>query len=171
MDATQDEIDALYEMEVMSVDGDRLGKVRQVYLDDETGRPAWITVHTGWFGHKEHPVPLVGAERGEHDLRVAVSGDEVREAPTVEPDEHLSEAQVAELGRYYALAPADDIVTSDPAARAEGAQVRRTEGTDVIGDGTLTPEQAVTGASLNIIREGSDDLTPSPSRVRRHERS
>lgn len=170
MDATQEEIDALYGREVRSVDGDRLGPVRQVYLDDETGRPAWVTVHTGWFGHREHPVPLAGAETTDDGLRVAVSGEEVREAPTVEPDEHLDEARVEELLRYYALGPADEAPPA-PAGSGDPDGVWREDGTDVIGDGTLSPEQAVTGAPLNIIRPGSDDLAAPAPRLRRHERS
>lgn len=103
MDGTQEQVDALYEAEVMSVDGDRLGPVRQVYVDDETGVPTWITVRTGWFGGREHPVPLEGAERTDDGLRVSASGPEIREAPTVEEDEHLGEEQLAQLRRYYGL--------------------------------------------------------------------
>lgn len=104
MDVPQEQIDSLYEAEVMSVDGDRLGPVRQVYLDERTGAPAWIVVRTGWFGGREHAVPLEGCERTDDGIRVSASGHEIREAPTTEEDEHLGEAQVAELYRYYGLA-------------------------------------------------------------------
>ena len=105
MDGTQEQVDALYDAEVMSVDGDRLGPVRQVYVDDATGRPTWVTVRTGWFGGREHPVPLEGAERTEDGIRVSASGPEIREAPTVEEDEHLDGDKLAELYRYYGLVP------------------------------------------------------------------
>ncbi|WP_162802848.1 PRC-barrel domain-containing protein [Ornithinimicrobium avium] len=164
---TQEEIDGLYDLEVRSVDGDRLGPVRQVYLDDRTGRPAWIAVHTGWFGHREHPVPLSGAERTEEGLRVSVSGEEVREAPTVEPDEHLGPELVAELRRYYALEEGEE--SADAPLGGDGPGVWREEGSDVVGDGTLTPEQAVTGAPLNILRGDPDELAERPV-LRRHER-
>ncbi|GGK67571.1 PRC-barrel domain-containing protein [Ornithinimicrobium pekingense] len=104
MDVTQEQINALYDAEVKSVDGDRLGPVRQVYLDDETGAPTWITVRTGWFAGREHPVPLEGSEQTEDGIRVSASGPEIREAPTVEEDEHLGQDQLAELVRYYGLA-------------------------------------------------------------------
>lgn len=105
MDATQEQVDALYDAEVMSVDGDKLGPVRQVYVDDRTGAPTWVTVRTGWFGGREHPVPLEGSERTEDGIRVSASGPEVREAPTVEEDEFLGEDRLAELYRYYGLVP------------------------------------------------------------------
>lgn len=105
MDGTQGRVDALYDAQVMSVDGDRLGSVQQVYVDDRTGEPTWVTVRTGWFGGREHPVPLAGSERTEEGIRVSASGPEIREAPTVEEDEYLDGAKLVELYRYYGLVP------------------------------------------------------------------
>ena len=30
--------------------GDKIGSVGQVYLNDQTGQPDWVTVNTGLFG-------------------------------------------------------------------------------------------------------------------------
>ena len=38
--------------------GNKIGSVGQVYLNDETGQPDWITVNTGLFGMKENFAPL-----------------------------------------------------------------------------------------------------------------
>ena len=100
---TQAQVEALYDTEVRSVDGDRLGPVRQVYLDERTGAPTWVTVRTGWFHGREHAVPLEGSEPTGHGIRVAVSGEEVREAPTMEEGERLDDAHLAELYGYYGL--------------------------------------------------------------------
>lgn len=174
VDVSQEDINALYDAEVTSVDGDRLGMVRQVYLDDSTGVPTWITVQTGWFGRREHPVPLAGSEPTPRGLRVAVSGEEVRDAPTVEQDEHLSEEQLGVLRAYYGLTAAEvgdgDGVDAATTETDDPPGVWREDGTDVISDGTLTPEQAVTGGPLNIIRPGSQDLASPSAAVRRHER-
>lgn len=125
MHVTQEQIDTLYDAEVMSVDGDRLGPVRQVYVDDRTGVPTWVTVRTGWFGGREHPVPLEGCERTDDGLRVSASGDEVREAPTVEEDEHLGEDRLAELYRYYGLSGATAEVTGSDAPGSGVPGLRR----------------------------------------------
>lgn len=122
---SQEQVDALYDAEVMSVDGDRLGPVRQVYVDDRTGVPTWVTVRTGWFGGREHPVPLDGAERTEHGIRVSASGPEIREAPTVEEDEHLGAAQLDELYRYYGLAPSVATEQDAPVVADPPPQLRR----------------------------------------------
>jgi uncharacterized protein YrrD len=39
----------------MAVDseGGKVGKIGQVYLDDQTGQPVWVTVTTGMFGGRQ----------------------------------------------------------------------------------------------------------------------
>ena len=41
--------------------GNKIGSVGQVDVNDETGRPDWITVNTGLFGMKENFAPLAGS--------------------------------------------------------------------------------------------------------------
>ena len=55
---TTEDIEQLIGAEVLDVDGDRIGQVRDVYLDDRTGQPSWVTVKTGWFGLRESFIPL-----------------------------------------------------------------------------------------------------------------
>ena len=42
--------------------GDKIGKVGQVYINDQSGQPEWLTVSTGMFGNKESFVPLYGSD-------------------------------------------------------------------------------------------------------------
>jgi uncharacterized protein (TIGR02271 family) len=86
-------------------DGDKIGTVGHVYLDDRTGRPEWATVTTGLFGTKESFVPLAEGDLSGDGLRLPYDKDKVKGAPQVEPEQgHLSEAEEAELYRYYGLA-------------------------------------------------------------------
>jgi hypothetical protein len=85
--------------------GDRIGKVGQVYLDDTTGMPEWVTVKTGLFGTRESFVPLAAAHVDGDELVVDVSKDRVSDAPQIDEDGHLSEEQEAELYRYYGVDP------------------------------------------------------------------
>ena len=39
-------------------DGDRIGTIDAIYLDDQTGQPEWALVNTGLFGTKSSFVPL-----------------------------------------------------------------------------------------------------------------
>src|SRR5215210_9021575 len=85
-------------------DGDKLGKVGEVYLDDETGRPEWATINTGLFGTKETFVPLAQADFAGDQLRFPYEKAKVKDAPRVHDENgHLSPEEEAELYRYYGL--------------------------------------------------------------------
>jgi uncharacterized protein (TIGR02271 family) len=107
--------------------GEKVGSVGEVYLDDSTGEPAWVTVHTGLFGSRESLVPLRGATVEDDRLVVAVPKDLIRHAPSVERDGHLSPEDEAALYRHYDLQPqaslatdASDDSTTVTEARAKG---------------------------------------------------
>ena len=108
-------------------DGDKLGKVGQIFLDDETGRPEWATIHTGLFGTKETFVPLSSADFTGDQLRVGFEKSRVKDAPHIDADSgHLSPQEEDELYRYYGLSGSGTEQT-----RTTG----RTTGTDRDGDG------------------------------------
>ena len=85
-------------------DGDKLGKIGNVYLDDRTGEPAWATVNTGLFGTKESFVPLADARIEGDTLVVPHDKAKVKDAPKVDDDGHIGDDEQAELYRYYGLA-------------------------------------------------------------------
>ncbi|WP_405708962.1 MULTISPECIES: DUF2382 domain-containing protein [unclassified Streptomyces] len=89
---------------VYDTDGEKVGSVGRVYVDDNTGRPDWITVRTGLFGMKESFVPLAGARRVGSDLHISHPKDRVKDAPRVDADAHLSVAEEEELYKHYGLA-------------------------------------------------------------------
>jgi uncharacterized protein (TIGR02271 family) len=87
-------------------DGDKLGKVGNVYLDDRTGEPAWATVNTGLFGTKESFVPLASARLEGGQLVVPFDKAKVKDAPKVADDGHIGDDEQEELYRYYGLSSA-----------------------------------------------------------------
>ena len=42
-------------------DGEKIGKITEIYEDPQTGKPEWATVSSGLFGTKTNFVPLAGA--------------------------------------------------------------------------------------------------------------
>ncbi|WP_298890839.1 PRC and DUF2382 domain-containing protein [uncultured Serinicoccus sp.] len=86
---------------VVDQDGEKIGKVGQVYLDDSSGEPAWVTVKTGLFGTSESFVPLQGATVQDQEVRVPYTKDQVKDAPRVEEDGHISVEEERELFSYY----------------------------------------------------------------------
>jgi uncharacterized protein (TIGR02271 family) len=67
-------------------DGDKIGKITDIYEDPETGKPEWATVSSGLFGSKSNFVPLAGASPTGEDVRADVTKDQVKDAPGVEND-------------------------------------------------------------------------------------
>ena len=88
-------------------DGDKLGKIGNVYLDDRTGEPAWATVNTGLFGTKESFVPLATARIEGDQLVVPFDKAKVKDAPKVADDGHIGDDEQEELYRYYGLSSAN----------------------------------------------------------------
>jgi uncharacterized protein (TIGR02271 family) len=88
---------------VVDRDGDKIGKLDEIYLDSETNEPEWALVNTGLFGTKSSFVPLRDAASAGDDVRVAYTKDEVKGAPSIEADGELSQREEAELYRHYGL--------------------------------------------------------------------
>ena len=85
----------------VDADGSKIGKIGQIYLDDESGQPVWVTVSTGMFGTKESFAPLYGSRIDGDDLQLAVSKDMVKNAPNVDTDGHTSDEENAALYQHY----------------------------------------------------------------------
>jgi len=83
--------------------GDKIGTIDSLYLDQQTDKPEWALVNTGLFGTKSTFVPLAGATPRGEDVLVKVEAQQVKDAPKMEPDEQLSEQQEAELFRHYGI--------------------------------------------------------------------
>lgn len=117
---TMNDLDPLlrHRSTVVTGEGDKVGTVGVVYLDDADERPSWVTVHTGLFGTRESFVPLEGASVHGRDLVVAYPRDLIRHAPSVDRDGHLSPEDEAALYRHYGLrgaAPVPRFAAAEPA--------------------------------------------------------
>ncbi len=93
-------------------DGNKIGKVTEVYLDYETEKPEWVSVSTGMFGSKEALVPLAAVEHDGEELVVPFDKAKVKDAPHHDPGTELSQEQEAELFTYYGVPYAGATVTS-----------------------------------------------------------
>jgi Domain of unknown function (DUF2382)/PRC-barrel domain len=84
-------------------DGSRIGSIEALYLDNQTGQPEWALVNTGLFGTRSSFVPLTQATQAGDDVRVPYDKQLVKDAPRIDPDQHLSEAEERQLWRHYGL--------------------------------------------------------------------
>ena len=125
-------------------DSNRIGEVVDIYLDNETGRPEWAVVRTGLFGLRSTFAPLAEATEVGDQVQIRQERALIKDAPNIEPDGQLSEAEEAELYRHYGL-DYDTVVTDDatgqPAvAETDQESIRRPSGDPVpVGEGVSEP--------------------------------
>lgn len=100
---SKDQLRTLRDGDLYSVDGDKIGSIEEIYLDDRTNEPEWATVNTGLFGTSQSFVPLSGATVTDDGLTVQYSKDQIKDAPRVDAGEHLGVEQEQELYRYYGV--------------------------------------------------------------------
>ncbi len=97
------DVNAILSSTAYDADGDKVGKVEQVFLDDNSGEPTFLTVNTGLFGAKESFVPVKDARQDGDRVVLPYQKDVIKDAPKVDADQHLSPQEEEELYRYYEL--------------------------------------------------------------------
>lgn len=85
-------------------DGDRLGRIEEIYLDAATDEPEWAVVHTGLLGTKQTFVPIRDARAAAGGIRVPFEKAVVDDAPAARADGQLSQEEEAALYAHYGLA-------------------------------------------------------------------
>jgi len=89
--------------EIADRDGDKIGTIEEIYMDAQTEQPDWALVHTGMFGTKRSFVPLREATHEGDTVRVPYEKQQVKDAPSIDPDGELSQTEDDELYRHYGL--------------------------------------------------------------------
>ena len=135
---------------LFGADGVKIGKISDIYVDNDTHEAEWALVHTGLFGGRESFVPLAAASRHGSGVQVPYDKDLVRDAPNAEPDGELSQDEEARLYSHYGLHHSEAASVSGPPT---GAAAPRT--------GTSSPASA---------EHASDRRSDDGSMVRSEER-
>lgn len=92
---------------VIDRDGEKVGTLKEIYLDEHE-RPHWGSIATGRFGTRETLAPLNQAQPAGDELQLPFSGDQIKDAPSVEPDVQLSADEEQRLFRHYKLPEATE---------------------------------------------------------------
>jgi uncharacterized protein (TIGR02271 family) len=102
MNATE-EITRLRGATLVGAGGGKIGSIEDIYADRQTGRPEWLAVSTGLFGTRLSFVPLAEAQSTGDEVRVPYDKSQVKDAPNVDPDGELSQAEESQLYAHYGL--------------------------------------------------------------------
>jgi uncharacterized protein (TIGR02271 family) len=149
-------------------DGEKIGKISEIYEDPQTGKPEWATVASGLFGSKSNFVPIAGASPDGEDVRAQVTKDQVKDAPGVEADGELSEQEERRLFEHYGVPYTTEGSTTaqgTPAGQGAPADGRgESVGRDTSGpetDGAMT-------RSEEELRVGTTQREAGRARLRKH---
>jgi PRC-barrel domain len=84
--------------------GQKIGKLQDVYVDVETDEPMFGTVKEGLIGRHLTFVPLAGLTFGPDALQMPVTREQVKSAPNIElHGDELSRADESALYHHYEL--------------------------------------------------------------------
>jgi uncharacterized protein (TIGR02271 family) len=148
-------------------DGEKIGKISEIYDDPQTGKPEWATVSSGLFGTKSNFVPLAGASPAGEDVQAQVTKDQVEDAPGVEADGELSEAEERRLFEHYNVPYTSEGSTTAqgrPDAGGRGQSDRGTVGRDVSGPET---DEAMTRSEEELL-VGTREREAGRARLRKY---
>jgi uncharacterized protein (TIGR02271 family) len=153
----------MQEGEVVSSGGDTIGKVGQVYVDNEDGHLTWVTVKTGWFGNNESFVPLDDATLSGSTITVPYDKDKVKSAPHHAVDAELTVDEENELYAYYGVGTADYATTGTADYATTGTAEYATTGTADYAATETAPR--ATGDAEGFITRSEEQLHVGTRRV------
>jgi len=89
---------------MIDCNGEKIGRLQDVYVDTETDQPQFGTVKEGFLDRHLTFVPLAGVQVGPGDLQATVTREQVRSAPDLElHGDELSQADESTLYHHYEL--------------------------------------------------------------------
>ncbi len=122
-----------------SSDNEKIGKIGQVFLDDDTDRPEFLTVNTGLFGMNESFVPAADVAVTEDGVRVPFTKDQVKDAPNVDVDSgHLDQSEERRLYDHYGMTYSERSSDSGLPQSNTGLATGTTDTTDTTGTAGTT---------------------------------
>ncbi|HEV2061133.1 MAG TPA: phage holin family protein [Solirubrobacteraceae bacterium] len=137
---------------VLDREGDKIGKIEEIFLVEETGRPEWGLVKVGRIKSHATLVPLTRARPVDKGIEIPFGKDVVSDAPAIEADEDLSEQQVNALYRHYRIP-----VPASSAGNGHGG-----------GNGAAAPQPPATAAAYSSGAAPAHDQAPTPNQASSH---
>lgn len=141
-------------------EGHNVGKIEQVFFDDQSGDVKWVTVQTGMLGTKHSFVPLDGMRGADDDYMAPYDKDTIKEAPQFDAERHLSVEEENSLYRHYGVTVPGQRASSDGEQDASGAH-----GKHAMGGGTATASAAGSGEAetRSDMSDTRSDMTDTSS--------
>ncbi len=155
---------------VLDNQGEKIGKIDELYFDEEGGQPEWALVNTGLFGTKKTFVPIRGAKPTGEDVQVSITNEQVKDAPRIDAGQELSEEEERQLFEHYGVPyTTEGSTTAEAGTTAEGAprESSRTGDGTHRGHGTDAGDDAMT-RSEEELRVGTARQERGRARLRKY---
>ncbi|CAA9476585.1 MAG: putative conserved domain protein [uncultured Solirubrobacteraceae bacterium] len=157
--------------DVVGPDGSKIGTLDHIYLDRQSGEPTFGAVKTGLFGTNVSLVPLEGATGGSGSVQLPFDKQKIKDAPNIDADAELSEAEEQRLYEYYGVGYSQfegedrtrDYYTEDQNREYESRYAAGTVDTDRTTD--RTTDRGVVGDDVSG-QETDDAMTRSEEELR-----
>jgi sporulation protein YlmC with PRC-barrel domain len=99
--------------DVVSIRGEKVGKIGELVVHGDSGEPNWAAVKVGIVHTHDVLIPLHDAQQEDGHVKIVYEKDHVREAPRVEPrDGHISDEDADALARHYGLERVPGVATT-----------------------------------------------------------
>jgi sporulation protein YlmC with PRC-barrel domain len=89
--------------DVLDSQGEKLGKLEDVYYDTESDAPAFGAIKSGLVGKHITLVPLAGATAGQSYIRVRTAKERFKDAPSIDPETELTSELEAGSYQHFGL--------------------------------------------------------------------
>ncbi len=146
--------------------GEKLGSVKEVFVDEQSGQPTFVEVNHGLFGMSSSLVPLRGHDFTGDELKLAFSKDRIENAPDFDSDKPLTPEAQADIFKHYDLENAQDVTTyrdeRDERAGVAGAGVA---GAGVAGAGAGAHAKDETAATSSNLTNNEGEVIRSEERL------
>lgn len=139
-------------------EGQRIGKIDDLYVDTRDEHLKWALVNTGLFGSKKSFVPLQGATQQDEDVLVPFDKGKVKDAPRIEADAELSEEEERRLFQHYGMASAAAPETRTTAGASGDDAMTRSE--EELRVGTQTREAGRARLRKYVVTEHEQRSVP-----------
>ena len=85
-------------------EGEKIGRIEEIFLVEETGRPEWALVKVGRIKSHTTLVPLTSAQAAGDGVKIGFEKDVVEDAPPIDADgDEPSEQEVRAVYRHYGI--------------------------------------------------------------------
>jgi hypothetical protein len=100
-----DEMETWKCQDVHDLDDKKLGKLKDVYLDEETNHPKWglVSVSSGLLSSNDYFVPLAQAARMDDGIHLKSSKDKIERSPELSATGQIADADEHKLMEHYGL--------------------------------------------------------------------